>query len=393
MTTSLTLPIAAFGAKAVQAAGDIEALRLALETTFKSAGRSVEEARKELEALRIVALQPGIDFEQAVRGSIRLQNVGYSAEAARAILVELANAIALTGGSAIELDGVTRQFAQVIAKGRILQEDLTIIQENMPAIGQALKNAFGTSSAERLRELGVTTEQLISTVIIELNKLPRVQGGIKNAIVNFFATLKIELAAFGDAINRAVNIEEAGNRILDVLKSIRKGFESLPEGAQKFVVYLAAGLAVIGPVIKVIGGIALTFGRLIDVVKLFSSFSVGAFTRVIQVATFFQSVILSVAKSFAATQIGAAIISSLQSAYLSALAGVTAFAQGLRASVAALFQATAAAYGFRTAVIAATFGVAAIIAGIVSAIVAIASAFNTASKSQEVFKDGQKQII
>lgn len=393
MTTSLTLPIAAFGAKAVQAAGDIEALRLALETTFKSAGRSVEEARKELEALRIVALQPGIDFEQAVRGSIRLQNVGYSAEAARAILVELANAIALTGGSAIELDGVTRQFAQVIAKGRILQEDLTIIQENMPAIGQALKNAFGTSSAERLRELGVTTEQLIASVIIELNKLPRVQGGIKNAIVNFFATLKIEMAAFGEAINRAINIEETGNKILGFLKSVRVAFEGLPNSAQKFIVYFASGLAVIGPLIKIIGGLALTFGRLIDVVKLFGNTVVNIFGIVSNVVVFLSNNFTVLLKKIVATQVGTKIIASFQAAYAAASAGVIAFTNSVRAAAVAFFNATAAAIGFRAAVIAATLGVAAIIAGIVSAVMALASAFNSASKSQEVFKEGQQQII
>ncbi len=117
LTSVITLPLAGLGIAAIKSAGDIEALRLAMVSTIQDAGRSTEDATAELEALRQASLAPGLDFEQAVRGSIRLQNVGFAAEEARGILVQLANAIALTGGTAHELDGVTRQFAQMIAKG------------------------------------------------------------------------------------------------------------------------------------------------------------------------------------------------------------------------------------------------------------------------------------
>lgn len=382
ITTSVSLPLAAFGASAVKAAGDIESLRLALETTFKAAGRTIEEARRELEALRIVAMAPGIDFEQAVRGSIRLQNVGYSAEAARAILVELANAISLTGGTAIELDGVTRQFAQIIAKGRILQEDLTIIQENMPAIGQALKNAFGTSSAERLRELGVSTEELIRGVIIELNKLPRVQGGISNAIVNFFTALKVEMAAFGEAINKAINIEATGAKIISFLVSIRKGFESLSPGLQEFIVKFAAFLALFGPALKVIGGLAVTGSRLISTFKDIGLFAFNAGKKIAQFTAFILQ-----------TSAGQAVLTALRTAFFAAIDGIVAMAASAKALAVSMFNAVAAAYGLRTAIIAATFGVAAIIGGIVAAVVALGNAFGGASDAQERFAEGQKKVI
>ena len=69
----ISAPLALLGSGATKAAGEFESLRLAMEATFKNAGRTVEEARAEVEALRKAALAPGLDFSQAVAASIRLR--------------------------------------------------------------------------------------------------------------------------------------------------------------------------------------------------------------------------------------------------------------------------------------------------------------------------------
>ena len=196
MSLWVTAPLLAMGVGAIKAAADIEALQLGLEATMKTSGRSIGEARSELTELYKVAQMPGIDFEHAVRGSIRLQNVKYSAEEARNILGELANAIAMTGGTAHELDSVTRQFGQMVSKGRILQEDMTIIQENMPALSAAMDGAFGTRSADKLRAMGVTANQFVAGVTAELSKLPRVSGGLQNSLVNMWLNIRLAASKF-----------------------------------------------------------------------------------------------------------------------------------------------------------------------------------------------------
>lgn len=255
LSSAITIPLLGLGAAAVKSAGDMESLRLALTSTMEDAGRSTQEATLELDALRKAALAPGLDFEQAVKGSIRLQNVGFAAEDARGILVQLANAIALTGGTAQELDGVTRQFAQMISKGRILQEDLTIIQENMPAISKAMDQAFGTRSADQLRALGVTAEDFIKGVTDQFTKLPRVAGGIKNSIVNLFVGLKLEASRFGEEINKAFNISDASTTLLNSIHSLVDGFASLSDGTKRFIVQMGLGVAAIGPFFKVLSAI------------------------------------------------------------------------------------------------------------------------------------------
>ena len=267
LMVAVSAPLAIFGGSAIKAAGEIESLRLAMEATFTAAGRSVEEARAELDALRQAALAPGLDFEQAVRGSIRLQSVGFSAEYARKILVQLANAIASTGGTAIELDSVTRQFTQMIAKGRILQEDLTIIQENMPSISDAMEKAFGTRSADRLREMGVTAEQFIAGITKQLETLPRVQGGISNALVNLTSGQRNQMARLGEEINRTFNIGNLSDRFINAVRSVVDWFSSLEDSSKRAIVNFALLAVAAGPAVKVMAALYGVGGQMLHVFR------------------------------------------------------------------------------------------------------------------------------
>ena len=251
LSTSISLPLAAIGVGAIKSAADMERLNSALSTTMAAAGRSSEAATKELEALRQAALAPGLDFEQAVKGSVRLQNVGFSAEKARNILVQLANAVAITGGQAQELDGVTRQFGQMIAKGRILQEDLSIIQENMPAVAVAMEKAFGTKSAEQLRNMGVSAEQFVDGVTKALSELPRVTGGLANSIVNAFSAVKLAAAQVGEVLNKQFGISERLNAFAAFLGELAQGFQALDSSTQSAILGVAAFALALGPAIKV----------------------------------------------------------------------------------------------------------------------------------------------
>ena len=140
LSTKLTLPLIGFGVVAIKAAGEIEALQKAMAATFQGAGRSLSEAATEVDNLRKAAEAPGLDFEQAIKASLRLQGVGLSAENARETIVQLANAIATSGGTAENLNGVTVQLAQIISKGKILNSDLMVMKENMPGLAGHVRN-------------------------------------------------------------------------------------------------------------------------------------------------------------------------------------------------------------------------------------------------------------
>lgn len=251
LSMKLSLPLLAFGAAAIKSAGEIEAIEKAMQATFQGAGRSIEEANAELVALRKAAEAPGLDFEQAVKASLRLQGVGFSAEKARNTIIQLANAISTTGGTAENLNGVTVQFAQIISKGKILTSDLNVIKENMPGLAKLMKETFGTTSAEDLRALGVNGQEFVEKITAAMQKLPRVEGGISNAIVNAGTAIKMFLANVGESLNKTFNVTGKLEAFSSWLSGLGEKFSGMSEGTQRAIVAVGVFVLALGPMIKV----------------------------------------------------------------------------------------------------------------------------------------------
>lgn len=252
LSLALTAPLGIIGAAALKTAAQFESLQLAMNTTFESVGRGSGEAAAELEKLRVAALAPGLDFEQAVKGSVRLQGVGVSAEKARLILEQLGNTLASTGGSADQLDAVTKQFTQIIGKGRLLQEDLSIILENMPGLARVLKDEFGTTSAEAIRALGVSAEDFINRITDRMATMPRVAGGLTNAFTNAGVAIRQSLATVGEAINKTFNVTGLLNSFSEWVVGLADAFASLDGGTQAVVLSVGAFVFALGPAIKLV---------------------------------------------------------------------------------------------------------------------------------------------
>ena len=203
MTTAISLPILGIGAAAIKSAGDMEQLENGLTSIMGDA----QAAAKELELLKEAAQNPGLGFTQAVKGSVRLQSVGLGAETARKALLNFGNAIALAGGSATDLDGVSLALTQIISKGKISAEEINQLAERVPQVRKAIKDGFGTSDSEELQKLGISAEEFVEKVIDEMGKLPQATGGIKNAITNAGIAIQVFLSDLGKEINTAFNIQ------------------------------------------------------------------------------------------------------------------------------------------------------------------------------------------
>lgn len=263
LSTKLTLPLIGFGVVAIKAAGEIEALQKAMAATFQGAGRSLSEAATEVDNLRKAAEAPGLDFEQAIKASLRLQGVGLSAENARETIVQLANAIATSGGTAENLNGVTVQLAQIISKGRILNSDLLVMKENMPGLAKIMKETFGTDQAERLREMGVSGKEFVEKITAAMAKLPRVEGGISNSIVNAGTAIKIFLASVGESLNKTFNISTKLDGFAKWLGDLSTRFSNLDEGTKKFIAGVGVFAIALGPMLKVGQGVVVVVGAMI----------------------------------------------------------------------------------------------------------------------------------
>lgn len=258
LSIALTAPLAALGVIATQNAVTLDSLKRGLEAITGSA----DEAGVQLERLTEIAKLPGIGFQEAIQGSIRLQAVGFSAEQAERALVQFSNAVALTGGGRAELERITVQLGQLSAKGKVLSQDLKPIIEAGPAVGKALKEAFGTVNAEDIQALGLSSEQFLDRLVKQLEKLPRAAGGARNTLENFSDSLFRASAAIGDAIlpvlTQLINIVEP------VITALANGFKSLPPILQVLVIGFGGLLAAIGPTLFILGQFATGIGGLLS---------------------------------------------------------------------------------------------------------------------------------
>lgn len=272
LTAALTVPLAAIGISGVRAAAQLDSIKRGLRAV---AGSSAE-AETQLARLTEIAKLPGIGFQEAIQGSIRLQVVGFSAKEAERALRAFSQAVALTGGGRVELERITVQLGQLAAKGKVLSQDLRPIIEAAPAVGRALREAFGTVNAEDIQKLGLTSREFLDKLISQLETLPAVSGGARNSFDNFTDAVFRSSAAIGDAIlpvlTKVIGIVEPA------IVGLGRAFQGLPGLIQGAIVGFGALLASLGPLALTAGLLARTVA---DLTPLFIALNVKAITPLI----------------------------------------------------------------------------------------------------------------
>ena len=272
LSAALTVPLVALGVSGVRAAAQLDSIKRGLRAVAGSAA----EADAQLARLTEIAKLPGIGFQEAIQGSVRLQTVGFSAREAERALRAFSQAVALTGGGRVELDRITVQLGQLAAKGKVLSQDLRPIIEAAPAVGRALREAFGTVNAEDIQKLGLSSEEFLNQLITQLEKLPKVTGGARNSFDNFTDAAFRASAAVGDAIlpvlTKLISVAEPA------IVGLGSAFQSLPSAIQGAIVAQGAFLAALGPLALTAGLLAKTVA---DLTPLFVLLNAKAITPLI----------------------------------------------------------------------------------------------------------------
>lgn len=271
LTTYVTVPLGLMAASALAAFGKIDSLSKGLNalstqdvgkqglTGLAAFSAAAAQTSQRLRELQEIARAPGIGFEEAVKGDIRLRAVGISAGQSAKVLREFANAIALTGGGATELNSVTVQLAQLSAKGKVLAQDLRPVIEAAPAVSQALIKLYGTVDSETisasLAKQGKSSQDFIAILTDTLAELPRVGASFTNALENFQQGAVQNAAAIGDSLNKAFNLQGLLDSAGQVFDGLTQKFTSLDPATQKLIFGLAAAAAAAGPLIFGLGAI------------------------------------------------------------------------------------------------------------------------------------------
>jgi len=231
----------ALGRSIVQTSANFDSLKRGLTAVAGSAGA----AERQLARLREVAKLPGLGFEEAVKGSVRLQAAGLSAQMAERALKAFGNALATVGAGREELGGVITALSQIQSKGKVSAEEINQLAERLPQIRQAMKGAFGTSDTEALGKSGLTAEAFIAGLVTQLEKLPTASGGAQNSFENLADATKRLQDSLGKAILPAVvkGVEWLAKHAEDAAAA----FERMSTGAQGAFLAIGGGLASVLP--------------------------------------------------------------------------------------------------------------------------------------------------
>ena len=251
LSAAVTVPLTALGTGAISAAMDLEALRNGLIAITGSA----EEADRQLTNLKEVAKLPGLGFEEAVRGAINLQAVGFTADGAATILTVFGNALATVGRGREDLNEVIRQLGQLASRGKVTADNLKPLIERVPQLATVMKQLWGTIDTEALQKRGVDSQTFITMVMEELGKLPPVVGGLKNDFENMSDTWRFALGEIGAAM--APLVTSFVTVAVPAIEAVSSAFSSLDPTMQTVVIVIAGLAAAIGPILLLFGGMAM----------------------------------------------------------------------------------------------------------------------------------------
>ncbi len=271
LTTRVSLPILGIGAAAVSMFAGFDKAEKGLAVFAGSADKGAAQLDSLLDIVKDT--RTTLDLKEASAASLKLQSVGQSAGQAENTIRQLGIAATVSGSSIEDVGGVVRQFSQILGKGKIEQEDLNSILDRMPALAKVIKEEFGVTTAEGIRETGIAMETFVSRLVgaVEANKaFQNVQGGISKSLDSFGVELQIAGKELGEVIAKTLNLEVNLGRLASGISTAVTYFKNLSPPVQKFIIGTAAAAAAMGPLTLGLGAAARTVPLLTSGFKLFS---------------------------------------------------------------------------------------------------------------------------
>lgn len=254
LSTNLTLPLGLAAGAAVKTFADFDRLEKGLDVFADTSTSGAEELEKLLDVVRDA--RTTLDLKSAASASLQLQAVGISADRARETIKQLGIAATVSGSQAEDIGEITRQFAQALSVGRVLEQDLRIIKSRIPAIGKVLQEEFGTVTAEGLREANISADEFVDRLtkaIASNEQFQNVQISLAKAIETFGINTQIAASKLGQLISETLDLPNLLSKITNEIDRLTNFFTSLSEQQRKSIVNFGLILASIGPVVYIVG--------------------------------------------------------------------------------------------------------------------------------------------
>lgn len=203
---ALGIATAALAGMGVVAAGAFAAMKegaafSSLETSLKAVEGNAKNAADAMARLKEIAKNPGIGFEEAVRGYAGLRRGGASADMSARLVESAGNANAYAGGDVQKFEQIMRAFSQILTKPYLQGDELLQLSEAGLPGAKMIRDKFGTADGGELKKMGVTSAMAVEALLEAMDKLPKVAGGAQNSLDNFNDAIKFAVVDFGQSLN------------------------------------------------------------------------------------------------------------------------------------------------------------------------------------------------
>jgi len=187
---------ASFGKSALQ----ITVARDTMREAFKSMLGSAKEADRAMSLIRAAGSKPGLTFDVATSGVQRMLGTGMNLSTAVKMVELFGNAAAGSGVSVERMEQAMLGFSQMLAKGKVEQEDLNQVLEPMPALGTKIVAVFGAKTGEAMNKSIKSADDLAKKWMQVFSMMPKAPDALANALLNLDNATKDLKASFGEAL-------------------------------------------------------------------------------------------------------------------------------------------------------------------------------------------------
>jgi tape measure domain-containing protein len=273
ITQSISLPLAAAGGAAIKMAADMETAQVALTTLMGSASA----ATKQMAQLKQFAASTPFRFTELLGATRRMMAFGFQAKETIPILRNLGNASFALGQGAEGVNNMILALGQMRMKGRAQSEELTRQLGQYVGAWQYLADYLTKGDIQKAMNMVekrmIDGETAVKAVLLGIANDPKFKDGMAKQIKtlagqwsNFRDQLDYTLADIGGLLVQTFDLKGVINNIRSAMEAFSDWFAKLDPGMRKLIVYGGAAAAVFGPLLILLGKMALGWSALIPVI-------------------------------------------------------------------------------------------------------------------------------
>jgi tape measure domain-containing protein len=239
----LTKTLAGFAAKGALLLGAVGAAAVTMgvstasqleqvEVGFTTMLGSAEKAKKFMKQLQDFAAATPFEFTELTGAAQQFLAMGFAAKDVIPMLTAVGDAVAAMGGTAENVDSVTRALGQMQAKGKVSGEELMqLTEQGIPAL-KILADSYGvtTSDMSKMIEKGmVMSDKAIPALIKGLSEGTKNVKGFGGMMEKQSATMQGKWSTFMDTLQMGL-----GNLAKKLLPAMKVGIDLLSTGFSNF---------------------------------------------------------------------------------------------------------------------------------------------------------------